>query len=120
MERKCANRTILEKLFFLITSYLENSYNVVFTYIIKKEDLKKIMTSFKQYTLSFVVLLTDPETLLCRDKERPLDCQMGERRLLLLKEFQKENFEQKNILDTSNHSVQEICDKIRNNQNFQL
>ena len=91
--------------FYLINSYLENGYDVVFNYIINPNKFNEIKEKFKDYEIIFKVLLVDENIIVKRDKERPEDCQMGERSLVLLKEFINYNYEEKYILDTSNLSI---------------
>ena len=100
--------------FLLINSYLENGYDVVFNYIIKYSDFKKIKKHFKKYNIIFKVLLVDKETIISRDKERTLDCQMGERALILLKEFFNQGFNEEYIIDSSNLSIDETIKRILN------
>ena len=62
--------------------------------------------------------MVDEKTLLKRDKERPEDCQMKERCIVILNSFKNKNFDQKNILDTSKNSVEELVNNILQNDNF--
>ena len=102
----------------LIDNFMKNGYDVVYNYIIEKDKLEKIKDSFPNSKIKFVLLVADKDTLIKRDKERPIDCQMGERVLILLNELLNENFDNKNILDTSNLTIEEIVDKIKNNDNY--
>lgn len=104
----------------IIKTYLEDGFNVVFNYIITPENLELIKTAFKDYNVKFVVLITDEATLLARDKERPIDCQMGQRCLTLLNSFKNRNYNSRNILDTSNLSVNETVDIIKNDIKFAI
>ena len=97
---------------YLIKSYLDNGYNVIFNYIITPEDYKMITTAISDYPIIFKVLLTNEATIIKRDKERPLDCQMHERSLILLKKFLEYNYPKSNLIDTSNLSIEETVDKI--------
>lgn len=97
---------------YLIKSYLENGYDVVFNYIVKPNQFKRLETIFKDYDIIFKVLLTDKETIVKRDKERPLDCQMKDRSLILLQEFIDCNYDEKYILDTSNLTIEETVKKV--------
>ena len=97
---------------YLMNSYLEKGYDVVFNYIIKPGQLKRLQETFNNYEIIFKVLLTDEETIVKRDKERPFDCQMGERSLVLLKEFKDCNYDKEYIIDTSNLSIEETVNKI--------
>lgn len=97
-----------ENCIYLINSYLEKGYDVVFNYIISDENLKLLKEKFKNYKIVLKVLLTDKNTLLERDKEREEDCQMKERCLVLLNQFKNYNFDKKDIIDTSNLTVKEI------------
>jgi len=63
----------------LINNYLKEDYNVVFNYIIKKDDFNYLKDLFKEYEIRFTVLLVDEKTIIDRDNLRPADCRMGER-----------------------------------------
>ena len=103
-----------------IKIYLEDGFDVVFNYIITPEDMKIIKSSIQNYNIKFVILLTDESTLLVRDKQRPIDCQMNERCLTLLNNFKNRNYNSKNVLDTSNLSIDETIDIIENENRFIL
>ena len=74
----------------------------------------------KNYIIKFVVLLTDEATLLTRDKERPEDCQMKERCITLLDSFKSRNYNTQNILDTTNLSISDTLEIIKNDDRFIL
>ncbi len=101
-----------------IKVYLEDGYDVVFNYIINPEQIKEIKENFKEYNVKFIVLLVDEETLLKRDKERPEDCQMKERCIVLLNSFKNKNYDNKNILDTSTLSVEDTINEIIKNDKY--
>ncbi len=104
----------------IIRNFLDNQYDVVFNYIIEKEDLKMLKEEFKDFKIKFVVLMTDEETIIKRDKERPLDWQMGKRSLVLLNEFKNMNYDKKYILDTSKLSVEATARIIEEENRFIL
>ena len=103
-----------------IRIYLDDGFDVVFNYIITPENLELLKNEFKNYTIKFIVLLVDESTLLLRDKERPEDCQMKERCITLLNNFKNINYNSKNILDTSNLSIDETLNLIENDNRFIL
>lgn len=103
-----------------IKTYLENGYDVVFNYIITPENLEKLRTAFSAFTVKFTVLLVDEKTLLLRDSLRDEDCQMKERCIVLLNRFRDRNYNETNILDTSNLSVDESVNIILNDNRFIL
>ena len=102
----------------MIDTYLKNDYDVVFNYIVDVESLKLLKEKFSGYDVKFVVLMVDEETLLKRDKERPLDWQMGERCIVLLNSFKNKGYNVKNMLDTSNLSVEETVNIILGEDRF--
>lgn len=102
----------------IISNYLENDYDVVFNYIVDLENLKQLKKNFEKYNIKFVVLMVDEETLLKRDKERPLDWQMGERCIVLLNSFKNKGYSCANVLDTSNISIDKTVDVILNEDRF--
>lgn len=107
-----------ENCVMLINNYLENGYDVVFNYIIKKGKFGELKKIFKDYEMRFTVLLTDEKTIVERDNLRPVDCRMGERSLILLNEFKETNFDDNYILDTSNMSVEDTVKEIVTNDRF--
>lgn len=103
-----------------IKTYLKYGFDVIFNYIVTPENLKLIRTSIKDCTIRFIVLLADEPTLLSRDKERPEDCQMKERCIVLLNNFKSQNYDAQNILDTTNLSISDIINIIENDNRFVL
>ena len=113
MERRQSSRYLLE-----INTYLEDGYDVVFNYIVTPTPLQIMKKEFENYSIKFVVLLVDETTLLSRDKERPEDCQMKDRCITLLNNFKNNNYNNQNILDTTNLSIDETVDIIENDNRF--
>ena len=103
-----------------IETYLSYGYDVVFNYIVTPTIVAKIKSRFKNNEIKFVVLLSDEETLLSRDKQRPENCQMKERCLILLNSFKSKNYNSNNILDTTNLSVYETVKLINESNKFIL
>lgn len=109
-----------ENCLMLIDNYLKNGYDVVFNYIIKQKHFNVLKDKFNNYNRQFTVLLVDENTIVERDKERPKDCQMGERSLVLLNEFKNENYDKKYILNTTNLTIDETTNEILNNTRFNI
>ena len=101
-----------------IKIYLENGYDVVFNYIISPEEIEILRKEFNNYTIKFVVLIVDEKTIVLRDKERPEDCQMKERCIVLLNKFKDRNYNSNNVLDTTNLNIDETVKIIENNNHF--
>ena len=104
----------------MIETYLSYGYDVIFNYIVTPKILEKIKGKFKNYNTKFIVLLTDEKTILERDKNRPEDCQMKERCIILLNNFKNYDYNKNNILDTSNLSIEETVKIIENNNKFKI
>lgn len=96
----------------LIKNSLENGYDVVFNYIITKEDYEILKEKFKDYEIIFKVLLVSEDELLRRDSLRADDCRMKERCLVLLNSFKEQNFSEKHIIDTTNLNINETLNII--------
>ena len=103
-----------------IETYLSYGYDVVFNYIVAPSVITKMQDRFKEYNTKLVILLTDEETILKRDSQRPEDCQMKERCIILLNSFKSKNYTTQNILDTTNLSVDETVAIIQTNNRFNL
>lgn len=104
----------------MIETYLDYSYDVVFNYIVTPNIINKIQNKFNKYNTKLVILLTDEETILKRDSQRPEDCQMKERCITLLNNFKNRDYDSKNILDTTSLSIDETVNIIQNSDNFTL
>ena len=104
----------------ILKDYLEAGCDVIFNYIIDEEDLEIFKKEIKDFKTKFVVLMIDEKTLLDRDAQRPEDCQMKERCIVLLNSFKKKNFEEKYIIDTGKLSVEESAEEIISDERFLL
>ena len=102
----------------IIKKYLDNDYDVVFNYIIKKDNLKRLQETFKNYKIKFIVLLVSEETILKRDALRPEDCQMKERCLVLLNNFINEGYNEKYLLYTDNLTIEETVNTVEKENRF--
>ena len=103
-----------------IETYLSYGYDVIFNYIVTPTIVNRIKDRFKNDKTKFVVLLSNEKTLLARDKQRPEDCQMKERCLILLNSFKSKNYNSNNILDTTNLSIEDTLNTIINDTKFIL
>lgn len=102
----------------MIDIYLSNGFDVVFNYIINPHDIEKIKSKFKQYPIKFIILISETNILIERDKKRPVDCQMGNRCLILLENFKQKYLNSKNFLDTTSLTVEEIVNLINNSNKY--
>lgn len=102
----------------MIDTYLLAGYDVIFNYIVTLNSYNKIKERFKKYNTKFVVLIANEEIILKRDKNRPEDCQMNERCIVLLNNFKNTNYEKDYFLDTTNLSIQETINAIENIDRF--
>lgn len=103
-----------------IRTYLDSGYDVVFNYIIGTEKMRELTEEFSSYAVKFAVLMTDEETLIKRDLMRDEDSRMGERCLVLLKEFLNAGYPKEFILDTSSLGVSETAERIMSEDRFLL
>ena len=93
---------------------------MIFNYIVTPTSLEIIKKEFKDYSIKFVVLLVDENTLLLRDKKRPENFQMKERCITLLNSFKKRKYNADNILDTTDLSIEETLNIIETENRFIL
>lgn len=101
-----------KNVYSLIRNFLDDGYDVVFNYIVKKKRLELIKEQFKDVDISFKCLLCDKEELILRDNTRTQEYRMGERVEILLNEFVNENFDTNLIIDTTGNSIDEVVNKI--------
>ena len=100
--------------------YLNYGYDVVFNYIITPKSLNDIKNTFKGYNKKFAVLIVDNQTILQRDKTRPVDCQMKDRCLILLNNFKNYDFGKDYFLDSSSLTENETAEKILSDEKYNL
>ena len=93
---------------------------MIFNYIILPENLSMIKNKIRDYNIKFIILMTDEVTLLKRDKERKIEYQMGERCITLLNSFKNQKYNLKNILYTTNLSIDETIKRIEDEDRFLL
>ncbi len=101
-----------------INNYLNAGYDVVFNYIINKDNFISLKDEFKKIDTKFIVLLADSNTLLERDSKRPIDCQMKDRCVLLLDKFLNYGFDKKYLLYEDELNIDEVVNKIISNDDF--
>ena len=104
----------------IITVYLDAGYDVVFNYIIGPDDFEYLKAIFEDYDVKFIVLMIDEETLLKRDSQRPEDCQMKDRCIVLLHHFKEHNYDEKYIIDTGKSEIEESAESILNDDRFSI
>lgn len=104
----------------VIKDYLEEGYDVIYNYIINPQDLESLKQTFSDYEKKFIVLLIDEETLLKRDAERPEDCQMKDRCIVLLNNFKKHNYDEKFIIDTGKFNIEDSARMAIEDDRFDL
>ena len=102
----------------IIENCLEQGYDVVFNYILHNYQIEDLKRMFPDVQIKFVCLFAKEEELIFRDKQRSPENQMGERVLTLLDSLKKQNFNKKNILDTTNISAEIVVDKILNSDEY--
>ena len=106
--------------FNMFQTYMSYGYNVIFNYIVTPDIIDRIKSTFKDCKIKFVILIADEDTLLHRDSLRLEDCQMKERCITLLNNFKNKNYNRKNLLDTTNLSIDETINTIENDNKFIL
>lgn len=91
----------------LIENFLSAGFDVVFNYILSPTEVSALKESLSTHELHLAVLMTDESTLISRDQLREPDCRMGERSLVLLREFAKRGYEPRFVIDSSKLSIDE-------------
>jgi len=99
------------------------NYNVVIDYVTFNKDLEMFLEGIKdlKVRIIFVILMADEETIIYRDKLRPIENQMGERSLILLREFKESITDERYVLETQNYKedeIHKIVEDIKNNLKY--
>lgn len=96
----------------MIKTYIEEGYDVVFNYIISKDNYEYLKKEMKNIEINLTVLLASEETLLKRDKLRNEDCRMNERCIILLNKFLSDKYNESDILYTDDLSIKDTAEII--------
>lgn len=107
----------------LAENLIKFNYDVVIDYVTFPKEIDWLKKQFEVHDieLKYIVLLVDSNTLISRDKLRSEEDQMGERSLILLKEFKDKSIDSKFIIDTSNIDINKLDDivhDIKTNEKF--
>jgi hypothetical protein len=118
-------RLIWLNILSLTKNLLDYKYDVVIDYVAFPEEVEWFKSQLIQrdINLIYVVLMVDQETLIYRDSLRPQENQMGERSLILLKEFEESVLNTKYILDTTPYNdtqLDQIIQEIQSNKKYLL
>lgn len=124
-ESKSELSLIWNNILSLTQNFILNGIDVVIDYVTFPDEAHWLKDKLKELTenVIYVVLWTDHETLLKRDKLRLPEHQMGERCLILIEEFKESGLKNKHLLDTSQKSTDAIhlaIEEIMNNKQYRL
>ena len=92
-------------------NYLDAGIDVIFNYIIHKENLKMLEKVFCDYELHFILMMADKETIISRDESRDEDVQIH-RTEEHIKNYQKDGYDKKYILNTDTLSIEDEVEEI--------
>ena len=111
-----------ENILSLTRNLVEYDFDVVIDYVSFPREVHWLADKLKDKNVDivYVVLMVDRDTIVKRDESRNPEIQMGERSLILLKEFEEALLDNaQHILNTQEYSVEqldEIIDEIINNK----
>ncbi len=122
-ESKMEIELIWNNILGLTENFLRSGIDVVIDYVAFPHEAVWLKKQLQELTPSvkYVVLWTDEQTLLSRDKLRLPEHQMKERCLVLMKEFQESGIQTHNMLNTSQQStddINQVVYDILNNSQF--
>ena len=100
----------------LINNYLDYGYDVVFNYIITKQNYDYLKDNIKKCEIIFKVLLVSEEELLRRDFLRSEENRMKDRCIILLRNFKEQKYDINFIIDTTNLNVDEVVKEVMYNE----
>ena len=102
---------------------IDSDFDVVIDYVAFPKDLDYLISELKEYDVRivYVVLMVELKTLIDRDRQRPVEIQMGQRCAVLHKEFEEAFIDKKHILETDHYTTNdltEIVNDIKNDKRF--
>ncbi len=103
-------------------NFLNNYHDVIIDYVTYYDKTNYMLEGLRDFDIDikFIVLLVDQEALLRRDRERPVEDQMGERCIIGLNEILESNPPRNHILNTTYIEVVDVVDDILNNKKYLL
>lgn len=104
----------------LIENYINYGYDVVFNYIVNKENLRKITDRLHNVDVRFICLMTNEEELLRRDALRSEGHKLKERCIILLNSFRNEGYDSKYMFDNTNVEPEQTALKVMYEDRFIL
>lgn len=124
-ESKEETSLIWNNILSLTKNFLAFGNDVIIDYVTFPQEIKWFKENLSEFEvkLHYIVLWTDSDTLLKRDHLRKPEHRMGERCLLLMKEFREVGLDNKYILNNSEILVNEIdtvIEKITNNHKWEF
>lgn len=114
-ESKEEVRLIWDNILSLTKNFLRYGNDVVIDYVTFPQEAKWLSENLKQSNVDvlYVVLWAENEILLKRDQMRKIEHQMGERCLILAKEFIESGIDERHMLDISKNTIDDIPNVIR-------
>ncbi|MGL5327947.1 MAG: AAA family ATPase [Peptostreptococcaceae bacterium] len=113
-ESKKSKDLVFKNIKDLSRNFLSQGYDVVIDWIIVWEDIKEHALTWlhEGYEVRYVVLWSDENANLERDRNRSIEEQMGERIKVLRDEFINSNIPEKYYLDNTQLELSETVSKI--------
>lgn len=94
----------------LTKNLIDADFDVVIDYVTFPYNLDFVKAELKDYKtdIVYVVLMVELNELIYRDRLRPAEIQMGERSIILHREFEEAMISNNHILNTSDYSAEEL------------
>lgn len=107
----------------LTKNILSFNFDVVIDYVTFPSEIKWLSDELreKDVRIVYVVLMVDANTIRMRDRSRPEEIQMGERSIILLKEFEELIIDTRFLLNTQNYDEKQldiIINEIMKNEQY--
>ncbi|WP_170318281.1 AAA family ATPase [Paenibacillus thalictri] len=118
-------RLIWNNILSLARNFVQFGNDVVIDYVTFPQEASWLREKVRDLHVRvvYVVLWTDPETLLSRDQMRIPEHRMRERCLILIEEFKQSDLNAKHLLDTGSFTTAQMnqyVEEIKNNSGFEL
>jgi len=119
------NSLIWSNILSLTKNFLKYGNDVVVDYVTFPHEAKWLHGNLKDINVEvhYVVLWTDDDTLMKRDSMRKPENRMGERCLMLVKEFRESGLDENHLFDTNKYTPADISiaiNEIINDREYQI
>lgn len=113
-ESRDAHNLVMKNIKDLSTNFLNYGCDVIVDWIIFWDDIEDHIKTFADHDVEvrYAVIWAEEDVHVERDRQRPVEAQMGERVLILRNEFMESGVPENHYIDNTNLEIDEVINMI--------